>query len=295
MNSDISIANSMNLSDNSPVKTTATASVHFHLKEEPELPLEAELLSPDVISRLSREEMRRLPVFMGKRQHPLSDFLEVEGERSACLELHGNFAKVKRIGHGMTGGSIVIHGNAGMHLGASMTGGTITVQGNTTDWLGAEMSGGLIRVHGNAGGQVGAAYRGSRKGMRGGVILIDGAAGIEAAMRMRRGLICIRGDVGDFAGLQMLGGTLFLGGKVGLRTGAWMSRGTIVALMPLKLLPTFLYACTYEPGFLRLLLKQLQDSGVPALDQGWKGLVKRYTGDVSGLCKGEILVRALEP
>ena len=113
------------------------------------------------------------------------------------------------------------------------------------------MTGGLIRIHGNAGGQVGAAYRGSTIGMRGGEILIDGNAGIEVGMRMRRGLISIQGQVGDFAGLQMKGGTLFLFGRAGIRTGAWMARGTIVAFEPLRLLPTFLYACTDEPIFLR--------------------------------------------
>jgi formylmethanofuran dehydrogenase subunit C len=290
MHAQTPIGNSMIVSDKSRVKSDGTDAVHLRLKEEPKLPLEAEAVSPEVIGDLSREEIQRLPVFMGKHQYQLNDFFDVEGDGSRCLELHGNLAKVKLIGRGMTGGSIVIHGNAGMHLGASMSGGSIVVHGNTTDWLGAEMSGGLIHVHGNAGGQVGAAYRGSRKGMRGGVILIDGTAGIEVAMRMRRGLIWIQGRVGDFAGLQMLGGTLFLGGRAGLRTGAWMSRGTIVALEPPILLPTFVYACTYEPGFLCLLVKQLRDLGVPILEQGWKYLVKRYTGDTSGLGKGEILV-----
>ena len=280
------------VSKNSIGENNGTAILRLQLKEEPALPLEAESISPDILGGLSQEEISKLPVYLGKRHYPLSDFFDVEGEKSRRLELHGNHAKVKWIGRGMTGGEIAIYGNAGMHLGASMRGGAIVVHGNTSDWLGAEMSGGLIQVHGNAGGQVGAAYRGSRKGMRGGVILIDGSAGLEVAMRMRRGLICIQGRVGDFAGLQMLGGTLFLCGKAGLRTGAWMSRGTIVALEPPKLLPTFLYACTYEPLFLRLLTKQLGDLGVSSLDHGWNGLVKRYTGDTSGLGKGEILVCA---
>ena len=124
------------------------------------------------------------------------------------------------------------------------------------------------------------------------MILIDGAAGIEVAMRMRRGLICVQGPVGDFAGLQMLGGTLFLCSTAGTRTGAGMSRGTIIALEPLKLLPTFIYACTHEPDFLRLLMRQLHDSGVADLGYGWNYLVKSYTGDTSGLGKGEIMICA---
>jgi len=260
------------------------------LKEELATPLEVEALSPDVIASLTRAEILNLPAHLGNRERRLGDFFEVEGEKSTCLELHGDLSRVKCIGHSMTQGSIVIHGNAGMHLGALMTGGTITVQGDAGDWLGAEMSGGLIRVHGDAGGQVGAAYRGSTTGMRGGEILIDGGAGIQVGMRMLRGLISIKGTVGDFAGLQMKGGTLFLFGRAGIRTGAWMSRGTIVAFEPLNLLPTFNYACTYEPTFLRLYVKHLQKLDVPVPERGWGGLYQSFTGDTSELGKGEILV-----
>jgi formylmethanofuran dehydrogenase subunit C len=289
MNSNLSHDNSMN-SSNDPATFHHLESICLSLKEELRLPLEVEALSPDILSELSQDEIGKLPVFQGHHQYRLNDFFKVDGERSKSLELYGNLAQVKWIGKGMTCGNIDIHGNAGMHLGSAMKGGSILVRGNAGDWLGAEMSGGLIRVQGNAGGQVGAAYRGSRKGMKSGVILIDGMAGIEVAMRMRRGLICIMGRVGDFAGLQMLGGTLFLCGKVGIRTGAWMSRGTIVSFRPIELLPTFQYACTYELMFLRLLLKQLRELGVPLNEPEWQGPVRRYLGDTSGLGKGEILV-----
>jgi formylmethanofuran dehydrogenase subunit C len=275
---------------NSDLLTANSKPVCLRLKERLDLPLEADALSPDIVGKLSQNEIGKSPVFLGNRQYQLNDFFKVDGERSSSLELHGDLAQVKWIGKGMTCGSIVIHGSAGMHLGSAMKGGSIVVHGNTGDWLGAEMSGGMIRVHGNAGGQVGAAYRGSRKGMKNGVILIDGAAGLEVGMRMRRGLICIQGRVGDFAGLQMLGGTLFLCGKVGIRTGAWMSRGTIAAFNPIELLPTFQYACAYEPIFLRLLLKQLRELGLSFPGPAWDGSVRRYIGDTSGLGKGEILI-----
>ena len=159
-------------------------SVVATLTAELATPLEAEALSPDVICELAHAEILALPVFLGNRQRRLGDFFEVDGEKSASLELYGDLAQVKWIGRGMTQGSIAIHGRAGMHLGASMSGGTITVEGDAADWLGAEMSGGLIHVRGRAGGQVGAAYRGSTVGMRSGEILIDGDAGIEVGMRM---------------------------------------------------------------------------------------------------------------
>jgi formylmethanofuran dehydrogenase subunit C len=289
MNPELSATDSV-ISSNVPAASCGTELVSLNLFESPSLPLEAEVLTPDIICKLSNDEICKLPVSLGNRQYLLRDFFLVEGERRRSLELSGDLAQVKWIGKGMTGGSIVINGNAGMHLGSGMKGGSIVVRGNAGDWLGAEMAGGQIHVYGNAGGQVGAAYRGARKGMKSGVILIDGTAGFEVGMRMRRGLICIMGKVGDFAGLQMLGGTLFLGGKVGIRTGAWMNRGTIVAYEPLELLPTFQYACTYEPIFLKLILKQLRQLGVPLKEPRWDGPVRRYFGDLSGLGKGEILI-----
>ena len=109
------------------------------------MPLEAEVLSPDVDRPdLAHDAVRGLPVFLGKRQCRVDDFFEVEGEGSDELEIRGDAGKVKWIGRGMTRGRIAIDGNAGMHLGAYMKGGTIEVTGNASDWVGAEMSGGLI-------------------------------------------------------------------------------------------------------------------------------------------------------
>ena len=157
------------------------------LKEQPGVPLEAEALSPDVVAKRGHDEIRALPMFLGKRQCRVDDFFAVEGEASEELEIRGDVGNVKWLGRGMTRGHLSIVGNAGMHLGAYMKGGAIDVSGNASGWLGAEMSGGLIRIRGNAGGQVGAAYRGSLTGMTKGTILIEGSAGMEVGMRMRRG------------------------------------------------------------------------------------------------------------
>ncbi len=260
------------------------------LKKPPHVPLEAEVLTPDIIAPLRHDEVRALPVVLGKRQFRLDEFFDVEGHGSENLELRGDLGRVKWIGRGMTRGHIAIEGNAGMHLGAYMKSGTIDVTGNASDWIGAEMRGGVIRVAGDAGGQVGAAYRGSLSGMNGGTILIEGSAGIELDMRMRRGIIAVRGRVRDFAGLQMKGGTIVLMGGAEIRTGAWMIRGTIVALLPVRLLPTFHYACEYNPVFLRLYAGHLRDYGfvIPVETAG--GSYVRYVGDAAVPGKGEILV-----
>lgn len=260
------------------------------LKEQPTVPLEAEALSPDLTAGLSPEAVRALPVHLGKRQLRVADFFDVDGTPGDELQIRGAADRVKWIGRGMTRGRITIIGNAGMHLGAYMKGGSIEVTGNTSDWLGAEMSGGSIRVHGNAGGQVGAAYRGSPTGMKDGTILIEGSAGLEVGMRMRRGLIAVFGPVKDFAGLEMKGGTVVLRGGAELRTGAWMARGTIISVPPIRLLPTFSYASTYNPTFLRLWGRYLSTHGFGIPYEDREGAYRRYLGDTSVPGKGEIFV-----
>jgi formylmethanofuran dehydrogenase subunit C len=264
----------------------------FTLKDRPHVPLEAEVLTPDRIAALRHDEVRALPVVLGKRQYRLDDFFDVEGPGSEDLEIRGDVGRVKWIGRGMTRGRIALAGNAGMHLGASMKGGLIDVAGNASDWIGAEMTGGMIRVRGDAGGQIGAAYRGSLSGMNGGTILVEGSAGIEIGMRMKRGIIAVRGRVRDFAGLQMKGGTIVLSGGAELRTGAWMVRGTIICLEPVRLMPTFSYACAYNPVFVRLYAKQLQTVGFSIPCAAREGAYRRYTGDGSVPGKGEILIWA---
>jgi len=261
------------------------------LKEQPSVPLEAEILSPDHLAALDAPAIGALPVFLGKRQLRVDDFFTVEGERSDEIEIRGDASRVKWLGRAMTRGRLVVRGNAGMHLGAYMKGGAIEVTGNASDWVGAEMSDGSIHIHGNAGGQVGGAYRGSLQGMRNGTILIEGTAGLEVGTRMRRGTIVIKGPARDFAGLQMKGGTIILCSGAELRTGAWMIRGTIISLKPLKLLPTFPYACTYSPEFVRFYARHLQTQlGLKIPVESSEGSYQRYCGDTSVPGKGEILV-----
>src|SRR5205823_2798984 len=121
------------------------------LQKQPTVPLETELLSPDVVAPLAHAELRALPVFLGKRQCRLDDFFAVEGAGGDELEIHGDAGRVKWIGRGMTRGHIRVVGNAGMHLGAFMKGGRIEVSGNASDWVGGEMTGGVIHIRGNAG------------------------------------------------------------------------------------------------------------------------------------------------
>jgi formylmethanofuran dehydrogenase subunit C len=260
------------------------------LKERPTVPLEAEVLAPDVLTSLSNSEVRALPLFLGKRQRRVVDFFDVEGDGSDEIEIRGDAGRVKWIGRGMTRGRITVVGNAGMHLGAYMKGGSIEVTGDASDWVGGEMRGGLIRVRGNAGGQIGAAYRGSLSGMNGGTIIVEGAAGTEIGMRMKRGIIAVRGPVRDFAGLQMKGGTIVLMGGAEMRTGAWMARGTIISLTPVSLLPTFSAACEYNPVFVNLYAKHMSELGFSIPFLATAGSYQRFVGDSAVPGKGEVLI-----
>ncbi len=264
--------------------------ITLHLKQPPAVPLESEVLSPDVLCELSNEDIRALTVYHGKRQVPLEEFFDVDGERSEDLVLNGDMHKVRWIGRAMTRGSITVHGAVGMHQGAYMKGGRIEVHGDASDWIGAEMKNGFIHVHGNAGGQIGAAYRGSMQGMKNGLIIVDGSAGLEVGMRMRRGTIILGGQAKDFCGLQMKGGTIILQDGAEIRTGAWMNRGTIISMKPLKLMPTFAASNEFNPTFLAVYAKQLQQHGINLPYAAAAGTYHRYAGDLSVPGKGEILV-----
>ena len=60
------------------------------LKEQPNVPLEAETIAPDVMATLTHDAVRALPVQLGKRQRRLDDFFEVEGEASDEILIKGD-------------------------------------------------------------------------------------------------------------------------------------------------------------------------------------------------------------
>ena len=256
------------------------------------IPVEAEAIRPDHLMGKSNAEIAALPVQHGNAVAPLGEFFRVEGSADdRIVTLEGDCRRVKMLGAGMTGGSLTVRGDVGMHLGAEMTGGEVRVHGNAADWVGAEMRGGKIHVHGSAGHLVGAAYRGSRYGMRGGAILIEGKTGDEVGVGMRRGLIAV-GAAGDFTGASLIAGTILVFGPSGIRAGAAMKRGTVAFFGPApEILRTFRYCCTYEPVFLSLYSSQLQAWGYPGVEGHLNARWRRYCGDMVSLGKGEILVR----
>jgi formylmethanofuran dehydrogenase subunit C len=265
-------------------------SLTLTMRNPPEVPLEAEALSPERFEGLSAAQAAAVPVLYGNRRAQLGDFFGIEGQGDSELHLVGDCTRVKRIGAAMTRGQIVIEGNAGMHLGAGMLGGAIIVKGDATDSVGLEMLGGQIVILGNAGHLVGSTIRGGSVGIRGGEIIVHGNVGNETGTGMRRGLIAVGGDAGDFTGANMLAGTIVVLGQLGWRTGAGMKRGSIVSTRPADLLPTFSYACTYRPVMLRLLLAHLRERELPVTDAHIGGRYRRWSGDAIAANRGEILL-----
>jgi formylmethanofuran dehydrogenase subunit C len=263
------------------------------LRQPPTVPLETEGVSPDRLAGRRRGEVEALTVWHGNGRAQLADFFAVSGNGDGDLRVEGDLRRVKFLGAGMTAGRLTVAGDAGMHTGAGMRGGELVVEGDVADFAGTGMRGGRLVVHGSASNQLGGALPGERAGMRGGEILVHGDAGDQAGAGLRRGLIAVTGRTGDDAGLRMLAGTIVALGGLGARPGAAMRRGTIVAMSPVTLLPTFAFACSYRPPFLRLYLRHLRALGLSLTDEQIEGCYARWSGDGLELRRGEILI--LEP
>ncbi len=209
------------------------------------VPVEAECISPDVFAEKSVKKIAALQIWEGNRKRTVGDLFKTKRETNptsdeVTIRIFGDSSKIRRIGAKMSIGSIMIEGDAGMHLGEEMKGGVITVTGNVDSWTGSMMKNGTIEIKGSAGDYIGASYRGSTQGMSGGKIVIHGNAGSEVGCFMRKGLIKVHGNVGRFAGIHMRNGTIFIKGNSEGRAGAQMINGKIVVCGSIpSILPTF--------------------------------------------------------
>jgi len=269
-------------------------SLKLSLHTKPEVPLEADVICPDKLNGVNEAAIAALTVFHGNDQTALGEFFTVKGHCDGEIHIEGDLANVKHLGSEMTIGKMVIEGDVGQHLGACMSGGEIVVEGNAHDWVAPEMTGGRVTIKGSAGHLTGSAYRGSPIGMQGGEIIIHGDVKNETGNTMRGGLIAIGGNTGDFTGVNMLAGTIIVLGEMGIRNGASMKRGTIISMHHAPMIPTFSYACIYNPTYLRMYLSYIRKLGMEVSDEQINGNYKRWIGDAIELNKGEILLYANE-
>jgi formylmethanofuran dehydrogenase subunit C len=205
---------------------------------------------------------------------PLGEMFELQGEPNGRIRFMGDLAMADRLGVGMTEGEVVVEGSLGDESGLALAGGSIVIEGDV-------------------GARAGAAPLGFKRGMTGGELVVRGSAGPEAGATMRRGLVVIGKNAGDHAGIGMIAGTVVVFGAAGADSGLWSKRGTVIALGRITPPPTYLYACTYQPVHLRLLLTRLAVRyRMPVRPRYLKGLYQRFSGDMAELGKGEILTWA---
>jgi formylmethanofuran dehydrogenase subunit C len=278
------------------------------LREAPAGPVDASELRPDRLAGLSRAEIERLELRHGNRPATVGELFDVSGDGEEDVRVQEH-ARLAHLGAGMAGGRLVVTAaentrsglegggrprlspSVGYLAGAGMTGGELVIEGDAGDWAGAAMRGGRLIVRGSAGRRLGGELAGAR--MRGGEILVHGDAGDEAGAGLRRGLIAVAGRVGAGAGVRALAGTIVALGGLGPHPGLAMRRATIVAPLPVTPPPTYALACSYRPPFLSICLRRLRALGLSVGDEWLAGRYARWSGDRLDLGRAEILV--LEP
>lgn len=221
---------------------------------------------------LTAREMAERPIYLaGEGRVRLGDLFDLAGEPGGRIRFTGDLGHADRLGAGLSEGEVTIEGDVGQEAGLAL-------------------AGGALDIHGDAGNRAGAAPLGFKRGMTGGELIVRGAAGEEAGAAMRRGLLVVAKAAGPRTGLGMIAGTVVVFGTAGRDTGLWSKRGSVVALGRISPPPTYVYACTYQPSHLRLMLTRLRVKyGLPVHRRHLTGLYRRYSGDMAELGKGEIL------
>ncbi len=217
-------------------------------------------------------ELARRSVYLQQDgRAPLGDLFDLKGEPHGRVRFLGDLSLADRLGAGLSEGEVTVEGSVGSEAGLALSGGSLDIDGD-------------------AGPRAGAAPLGHKRGMTGGELIIRGSAGDGAGAGMRRGVVAIVRKAGVQTGLGMIAGTVVVFGSAGAETGLWSKRGSVVALGPIRPPATYLYACTCQPVYLRLLLMRLRARyGLPVRPRHLNGLYRRYSGDMAELGKGEIL------
>jgi formylmethanofuran dehydrogenase subunit C len=275
--------------------------VILSLREAPDIPLEAETITPSHFAGKSVTEIEDIPIQQGNEVLKLKDFFVISGESGPTPDeteilVKGDLRKVKMIGKGMNGGRITVEGDTGMYLGAEMIAGRIHVKGSVGSWAAAEMEGGNIQIEGDAGDYLCAGYRGSTDGMKGGRVYVAGNVGREMAAHMRKGFLAVKGNVGPQSAIRMMGGTIIVVGDMAERVGVQATKGMIFCLGKMdSLFPTYKFSGSSDREFITYYLRYLKDRRPDFLDENIDYSEKwvKYMGDFAEANPGEeIFIRA---
>lgn len=259
------------------------------LRQAPPERLDFLNIAPLALSALSQAEAERLPVGTTRRGLVLGDCFSVSLDRSDTLTIEGGHERLDRVGAALSEGAIRVVGDVGQRLGAGMAGGTLSVSGDAGPFAGAGASAGTITIAGDAGDHAGGAVYGARAGLDGATLIVAGTAGRHLGDRMRRGLILVE-RAGDYAGSRMIAGTI-AAGSVGDDPGYGMRRGTLLVGAHGRLTPTFVETGSHDLVFLRLLARSLRALSPRHADLA-AGPLRRYSGDLATIAKGEIWAAA---
>ena len=259
------------------------------LRQEPPERLDFLHVNPLSLSGLSEAEAARLPLGTSRHGLTLGECFTISLDGSETLTIAGGSSRLDRVGASLSGGTIHVEGDVGQRLGAGMAGGTLTVLGSAGPFAGAGATGGTITIAGDAGDHAGGAVYAAKAGLDGATLVIRGRAGDHLGDRMRRGLLLV-GEAGAYAGSRMIAGTI-AASRVGDHPGYGMRRGTILAGGHGALSPSFVETGTHDLVFLRLLARSLRALS-PAHADLAAGALKRYSGDLATLGKGELWVSA---
>ncbi len=121
--------------------------------------------------------------------------------------------EINRIGY-LTTKDITVEGDAGNAVGMEMVGGTIIVNGKAGYHIGRNMKDGTITVYGDVEADLGS-------DMEGGTIIVKGNSGLDTGVGMKGGSITVEGDAERDVGSGMKGGKIFLGGRYHLASGIY--------------------------------------------------------------------------
>lgn len=264
------------------------------LRAEPEQRLDLSALTPERLSKLARGEVERLALNTTRAQLCVADAFSVYESEPERVVIEGGSSRFDNIGAAISGGELIVVGDAGVCVGRAMSGGRIEIRGNVGGWAASGLTGGQVEIRGDAGERLGGPLAGERTGMSGGAVVLRGNAGERAGDRLRRGLIVIESDAGANPASRMIAGTLVVCGRAGALPGYLMRRGTLVlARAPELLAPTFIPVGGADPTFLRLFERALEPLSRRAASL-FAALPRRLAGDMAVLGKGEILIAATE-
>lgn len=262
----------------------------FTLKTAPRQRVNCSPLTPHGLAGMSGEEISAIELASGKHRLRADALFDITGDDANDIVIINNSSgKLDYIGHGMNGGSITVHGDAGSYLGFAMKKGSIRVHGDADAFAASGLAGGEILIDGNVGDFLAAAITGDRKGMRGGLVIVKGNAGDRVGDQMRRGILLIEGNAGDYCASRMLAGTIGVMGSVGNYIGYGMRRGTVMLFSQPALHSTLMDCGAHTLPYLSLMFKSLRALPTKFAEID-KNRVHRYAGDIANDGKGEILI-----